>query len=147
MSHQVNVIGAPLVFEHDNSVLLGLRAVGALYMVSTWQVPASHVEFVSPHRYAVGEAAEELDVDIREEYLELVHTVHLLDAGDHQPRMQLLFRVHRWQNAPKVNEPDDCGDLGWFPRHARREPLVDDTRPALEGIATGRTYTEMGWTH
>lgn len=64
---------------------------------------------------SVREAAEELDVAVDEDSLELVHVVHLLDPEHHRPRVQLFFRVHRWHGELTNNEPDRCAELAWWP--------------------------------
>jgi 8-oxo-dGTP pyrophosphatase MutT (NUDIX family) len=141
----LNVIGAHLLFERDGHILLGKRAPDALYAPDTWHVPAGHVEHESATAGAVREGAEELAVTIREENLELVHTVHMLNpSGDSVPRMQLFFRVLVWQGSPYIAEPDKCSALDWFAWDCLPTPLVDYTRTALDGIRAGRTFTALG---
>lgn len=146
MATTLNVIGAHLLFERDGHILLGKRAPDALYAPDTWHVPAGHVEYESATASAVREGAEELGIVMREEDLELVHTVHLRDPGGASvPRMQLFFRVLAWQGNPYIAEPDKCSALGWFAWGALPTPLVDYTRTALDGIRAGRTFTALGW--
>lgn len=139
-------IGAHLLFEHQGRVLLGKRAVNATFAASTWHLPAGCVEpGESARACAVREAAEELAVTLDAPDLELVHTVHLRDTPDSEPLIQLFFRVHRWQGEPRNNEPHKCQQLSWFAPAALPGPLVRYARTALEGIAQGWSYTEMGW--
>lgn len=145
MTTTPNTIGTHLLFERDGRVLLGKRAPGSVYAPDTWHLPAGHVEHESATAGAVREGAEELGVTIREEDLELVHTVHLRDPGGSVPRMQLFFRVHAWQGSPYIAEPHKCSALGWFAQDSLPTPLVDYTRAALDGIAAGRAFTTMGW--
>ncbi|MCQ8774299.1 NUDIX hydrolase [Streptomyces telluris] len=147
MSFQPNIVGAHLVFENKGHVLLGLRTPDALFAANVWHVPAGHVEWESARACAVREAEEELGITVAEPDLELVHAVHLLDAGDAEavPRLQLFFRVHRWHGEPQLMEPDRCVEWRWWPLHALPEPTVEYTVAALEGIAHGWPYTDVGW--
>ncbi|MEV4443414.1 NUDIX domain-containing protein [Streptomyces sp. NPDC049577] len=145
MSFLPNVLGAHLVFERDGHVLLGLRPPDALFAANVWHVPAGHVERESARACAVREAREELGVTVHEPDLELVHTVHLLGAENTVPRLQLFFRVHRWHGEPRVMEPDRCVKWQWWPLHTLPEPTVEYTVAALEGIAHGWPYTDVGW--
>ncbi|MGW8378297.1 NUDIX domain-containing protein [Streptomyces sp. ODS28] len=142
-------IGAHLLFERDQHVLLGRRGPRAVFAPDTWHLPAGRVEHAESARAcAVREAAEELALTLDPPALELVHTVHLLEpgaSGEPVPLLQLFFRVHGWQGVPRNNEPDKCRELGWHPRTALPSPLVGYARAALEGIAQGWSYTEMGW--
>ncbi|MDT0453129.1 NUDIX hydrolase [Streptomyces hesseae] len=149
MSFLPNIVGAHLLFERRGHVLLGLRPPDALLAANVWHVPAGHVERESVRACAVREAGEELGVIVDEPDLELVHTVHLLDADadaeDTVPRLQLFFRAHRWRGEPRVMEPDRCVEWRWWPLHALPDPTVEYTVAALEGIASGWSYTAMGW--
>lgn len=145
MTTQLSGIGAHLLFEHDGAVLLGKRAPGAAFAPETWHLPAGHVEAESARACAVREAAEELALELREEDLQLVHMVHLLEPRDALPRAQLFFRVTSWRGVPVNNEPDKCTALEWFPRTELPQPLVDYTRQALHHISTGSSYSQQGW--
>ncbi|MGW1908801.1 NUDIX hydrolase [Streptomyces cinnamoneus] len=138
-----NIIGAHLLFERRGRVLLGLRPPDALFAANVWHVPAGHVERESVRACAVREAGEELGVIVEEPDLELVHTVHLLgaDAEDAVPRLQLFFRAHQWRGEPRVMEPDRCVEWRWWPLHSLPDPTVEYTVAALEGIASGWSYT------
>ncbi|MFI9307191.1 NUDIX hydrolase [Streptomyces triculaminicus] len=140
-----NIVGAHLLFERRGHVLLGLRPPDALFEANVWHAPAGHVERESVRACAVREADEELGITVAEPDLELVHTVHLLHADNSVPRLQLFFRVHRWQGEPQLMEPDRCVEWRWWPLHALPEPTVEYTVAALEGMANGWPYTDMGW--
>ncbi|MFF7725726.1 NUDIX domain-containing protein [Streptomyces sp. NPDC008001] len=145
MSHALTVIGAHLLFERADHVLLGRRSPEAAFAPDTWHFPAGHVEDgESARRCAVRESEEELGISVREHDLQLVHVVHLREE-DGSPRMQMVFRVHRWAGEPQLKEPDRCTAWAWWPRVALPDPIVDYTEVALEGIAAGWSYTDMGW--
>ncbi|MEV4743270.1 NUDIX domain-containing protein [Streptomyces sp. NPDC049555] len=145
MSFQPTIVGAHLYFERHGEVLLGLRPPDALFGAHAWHVPAGHVERESARACAVREAAEELGITVAEPDLELVHTVHLRGREGGLPRLQLFFRVHRWSGEPQLREPDRCVEWRWWPLRALPDPMVEYTVAALEGMAHGWPYTDMGW--
>ncbi|MGI5438782.1 NUDIX hydrolase [Streptomyces shenzhenensis] len=141
-----NVIGVHLYLERDGEILLGLRHPNSAYAPLEHHFLAGHCERESAIACLIREAAEEAGLLIKAEDVDLVHTVHVLDAPGTQPRLQLVFRAHRWQSEPQVLEPDKCVNWGWWPADALPEPTVAYTRAAIDGIRRGRLYTELGWT-
>ncbi|MFJ9420029.1 NUDIX domain-containing protein [Streptomyces sp. NPDC101227] len=139
-----SVIGVHLVLERAGQVLLGLRS-GTGWRDGHFHVPAGHLEAgETVTAGAVREAAEELGLALREQDLELVHTVHHWTAED-DPRLQLFFRVRSWDGEPANAEPDKCAQLRWFPIDALPEPMVDFTAVALNHIGRGSTFSCVGW--
>lgn len=141
-----NVVGAHLYLEDDEGrVLLGLRHPDSAYAGSTWHFPAGHCEQESAVSCLVREAREETGLVVEPADVEFVHLVHIVHTSGSRPRMQLVFRVRRWQGTPEVREPDKCLAWQWWSPDALPEPLVPYTRKAIEAIGEGRLYTEMGW--
>ncbi|MFF0433720.1 NUDIX domain-containing protein [Streptomyces sp. NPDC004327] len=112
---------------------------------STWHALAAHVERESVRACLVREAWEEAGLVVEPADLTLVHTVHVLDRADAEPRIQLFFAASRWSGAPAVREPEKCTAWEWWPLDALPEPTVAYTRAAIDGIRAGRAYTELGW--
>ncbi|MBT2401865.1 NUDIX domain-containing protein [Streptomyces sp. ISL-100] len=140
-----NVIGGHLYLEREGTVLLGKRHPDAAFAPSTWHLLAGHCEFEAVRTCVAREAAEESGLQIDEQDLRLVHTVHVLDPGSTQPRLQMFFAATRWTGEPELREPDRCTEWRWWPLNALPDQLVEYTRVALKGIARGSTYTQMGW--
>ncbi|MDX2828530.1 NUDIX hydrolase [Streptomyces ipomoeae] len=141
-----NVIGVHLYLEREGEILLGLRHPDSAYAPLEHHFLAGHCERESAVACLIREAAEEAGLVIKAEDVDLVHTVHLLDAPGTQPRLQLVFRARQWQGEPQVLEPDKCVKWGWWPADALPEPTVAYTRAAIDGIRHKRHYTELGWT-
>lgn len=138
------VVGVHLIFERDNRVLLGLRQ-GTGWRDGYYHVPAGHLEEgETATACAVREASEELGLALREDDLELVHTVHHATGVD-DPRIQLFFRVRQWVCEPVNAEPHLCAGLDWFLLQALPEPMVEHTKAALELFPRGITYSNLGW--
>ncbi|MET9878939.1 NUDIX domain-containing protein [Actinacidiphila glaucinigra] len=143
----LHIVGAHLYLENTaGEVLLGLRHPDSAFAGGEWHFPAGHCERESAVACLVREADEEAGLRISPEDAEFAHAVHLVDAAGGRPRMQLVFRVRRWQGEPVIREPDKCLSWRWWHPDALPERLVPYTRAAIEGIRAGRPYTESGWT-
>ncbi|MEU6379550.1 NUDIX hydrolase [Streptomyces sp. NPDC046909] len=140
------VIGVHLYLERDGEILLGLRHPDSAYAPLQHHFLAGHCEQESATACLVREAWEEAGLVISAEDVELVHTVHLVDAPGGQPRIQLVFRAHRWHGEPEVKEKDKCVSWGWWPINALPEATVTYTRVAVDCIQQGGRYSELGWT-
>lgn len=141
-----NVVGVHLYLENARGdLLLGLRHPDCAYAGETWHFLAGHCEQESAVACLVREAYEEAGLLIHPEDAELVHTVHLCDVPGTQPRLQLVFRVRRWEGQPVIREPDKCLAWRWWSPSALPEPIVAYTRTAVERLREGHRYTEMGW--
>ncbi|MFE5809234.1 NUDIX domain-containing protein [Streptomyces sp. NPDC056491] len=140
-----HIIGVHLYLEHEGRVLLGLRHPDSVFGASHHHLLAGHCERESAIACLIREAREEAGLRIGAADLELAHTVHVVDPPGSRPRMQLVFRAHRWEGTPEVLEPDKCVGWDWWPAKALPEPIVPYARAAIEGIRAGRRYTEMGW--
>ncbi|MFE6331754.1 NUDIX domain-containing protein [Streptomyces sp. NPDC057806] len=140
-----NVIGAHLYLERDGHTLLGLRHPDVAFAAEQWHALAGHVERESVRSCLVREALEEAGLVIHPEDLELVHTVHVLEHADANPRIQFFFRARAWRGEPEVREPDRCVRWQWWPLDDLPEPMVPYTRTAILGIRSGEPYSEMGW--
>ena len=139
-----SVIGVHLIFLRGDKVLLGLRE-GTGWRDGHFHVTAGTLEpGETVTAGAVREAAEELGLDLREEDLELVHTVHHW-TGEDDPRLQLFFRVRRWSGEPVNAERQKCAGLGWYPMTDLPEPMVDFTAVALSLFPQGVTFSCVGW--
>ncbi|WP_078865201.1 MULTISPECIES: NUDIX hydrolase [unclassified Streptomyces] len=143
---ELQVIGVHLYLEDEEGrVLLGLRHPDSAYAGRTWHFLAGHCEREPAVGCLVREAHEEAGLVIDPSDAQYAHAVHLLDGPGAPPRMQLVFRVRRWQGTPEVREPDKCLAWQWWWPERLPEPIVPYTRAAIDGIRAGRPYTELGW--
>ncbi|MGW7004184.1 NUDIX hydrolase [Streptomyces sp. NPDC054933] len=137
-------VGGHLYLERDGQALLGKRSPTAVFAPSTWHALAGHLDDGESVRACVArEAREEAGLLIAEDELDLVHVVHLRE--DNKTLMEMFFRPQRWSGEPQLREPGKCTEWRFFGLDALPDDLVPYTRAALEGIAAGRPYTELGW--
>ncbi|MGW2051546.1 NUDIX hydrolase [Streptomyces sp. NPDC001858] len=141
----LNVVGVHLYLERDGKILLGLRHPDSPFAPGRHHFLAGHCEQESAVACLVREAREEAGLEIEAADVELAHVVHVVDAPDAQPRLQLVFRARRVRGEPQLLEPDRCLGWDWWPLDALPEPMVPYARAAIAGIREGRLYTELGW--
>ncbi|MER6915594.1 NUDIX domain-containing protein [Streptomyces sp. NPDC000594] len=142
----LHIVGGHLYLERGNRVLLGRRHPGSAFGGGLWHVLAGHVDDGEPVRDCVArEAFEEAGLLIDPAELRLVHTVHMSGAAGAAPRLQLFFTARRWKGEPRVREPRCTTVWRWWPREALPDDLVPYTRAAIDSIAAGRVYSELGW--
>ncbi|MFI8823522.1 NUDIX domain-containing protein [Streptomyces sp. NPDC053431] len=140
-----HVVGVHLYLERDGQILLGLRHPDSAYAGGSWHLLAGHCEAEAATACLVREAYEEAGLVIDPADVELVHTVHMVNRPGAQPRIGLFFRAHLWEGTPELREPDKCVAWQWWSPKDLPEPIVPYTRAAIEGIRSGRAYTELGW--
>ncbi|MFI9273173.1 NUDIX domain-containing protein [Kitasatospora sp. NPDC052896] len=139
------VVGVHLVLVDEGAVLLGRRR-NTTYAAGLWHLPAGHMEPGEPiTRSMTREAAEELAITIAEDDLELVHTLHHLDADDGRSRLQLFFRPARYQGRVHNAEPHKCEALHWWPLGQLPADILPYTAHALGEITRGNSLSTVGW--
>lgn len=143
----LHIVGVHLYLEDaQGRVLLGLRHPDSAYAASMHHFLAGHCERESAISCLVREAQEEAGLVIDPGDVELAHIVHLVDTPGDIPRIGMVFRARSWSGIPHVREPDKCTSWAFWDPEDLPEQVVPYTRAAIDGIRTGRLYTEMGWT-
>ncbi|OEV03794.1 NUDIX hydrolase [Streptomyces nanshensis] len=143
----LHVVGVHLYLEDAQGwVLLGLRHPDSAYAPSMHHFLAGHCERESAISCLVREAQEEAGLAVDPGGVELAHVVHLVDTPGDIPRVQMVFRARSWSGTPEVREPDKCTRWSFWNPRALPEQVVPYVRAAIDGIRTGRLYTELGWT-
>ena len=125
----------------EDQVLLHLRA-GTGYMDGWWDFAGSgHVEEGETASQAVSrECGEELGIVVHSENTRFLHVNHRL--GD-RTYYDLYFQVLAWEGEPRINEPDKCTDLRWFPMDQLPQRMISQRRHALELWRSGTVYSEI----
>ncbi|MFI9365615.1 NUDIX domain-containing protein [Kitasatospora sp. NPDC053057] len=139
------VVGVHLILIENGRVLLGQRA-NTTFASHHWHAPAGHLEAGESVLAGMArEADEELGITIQEEDLDLVHTLHHLDADDGAGRLQLFFTPRAYTGKITNREPDKCAALRFWPLDGLPEPIVGYTADALAQITAGRPLSVVGW--
>lgn len=153
------VVDSHLLFERGERVLLGRRPRNAARHPGVWQLPSCVVVGESARSCAVRRAAAAVGVSVQAEELELVHLLHVAGTESAHGRVECVFRVHRWGGEPSLRPGDGrrggtpsegdgvpCAELAWWHRRSLPGQLTWSAGAALEGIASGWSYTDLGWT-
>lgn len=115
------------------------------YMDGYYDFSASgHVENMETMKMTtIREAKEELDIEIEMKDIEFITLIHKETNGNIY--YNGYFKVTKWKNEPKINEPEKNEELKWFKLSEIPENLVDDRKEAIENYKTKILYSEYGW--
>lgn len=142
-----------LFMERDNKILM-LRRANTGFRDGEYSFVAGHVDGgESVKQAAIREAKEEAGILVREEDLELIHTMHrlneaegYLDQGEkHIERIDFFMRTDKWEGEIKNMEEDKCDDLSWFDIDSLPDNTIDYIKFVIEEIRKGNIYSEYGW--
>lgn len=120
-------------------VLLQLRQ-GTGWRDGHWASLAGHVEEGETARAAAArEALEECGVQVSEEDLQPLTTVHRTTpgAGQVEQRVDFFWTAEAWTGVPRIAEPDRTADLRWFPLDSLPDPVVPHERDVLVRLSGG----------
>ena len=133
--------GVHVLIERDGCVLF-MRRAGTGFFDGLWSLPGGHVEDGESLRDAARrELAEELDIDVAAEALEMLGVVHRRSDTN---RIDFFLRATHWRGEPRVAEPHKCDALAWHAADAPPAHTVPYVREALVQCAVP-WIVEHGW--
>lgn len=144
MRGTTNVPSVYVLLRRAGKIVFVLRS-NTGYMDGKYCLPAGHVEGLeSFSQAAVREAMEEVGIGLSPKQLRHIHTMHR-NNGDHV-RVDVFFEADGWAGDPVNNEPEVHGELVWFDEsNLPFDKIVDWQAAAMERIARGERYSEIGW--
>jgi ADP-ribose pyrophosphatase YjhB (NUDIX family) len=123
--------------------ILLLRRYNTGYEDGNYSVIAGHLDGNETFREAmIREAKEEADIDIKPEYLEVVHVMHRKSEDE---RIDFFFVAKKWEGEPKNMEPQRCDDLRWFELNNLPKNIIPYVKQAICCFLDGVFYSEHGW--
>ena len=130
-----------LILEKDGKVLLQQRK-NTGHEDGNYGLPSGHVEEGESCTQALGrEIKEEIDIDINESDVEVVHVMQNNTID------RMYFNVHckvsKWKGTPTNLEPEKCSDLSWFPIDDLPDNTINYIRATLEYVRKGVSYSEF----
>lgn len=132
-----------LILVKDKKVLLQ-RRFNTGYEDGNYSLPGGHIEKREHATLAaIREAKEELGIDVQEESLELVHTMHRLSNG--QERLDLAFLITEWSNEPQNVEPEKADNLAWFNINKLPDNTISCIYHVINCFKEKISYSEYGW--
>lgn len=136
-----------LILKRNNAIILGRRQNSGYYD-GWYSLPAGHVEATElPVSALVREVKEEIGIDLNPEDIRLTHTMYRTAHDETGDRSDYFFTVEKWNEEPKIMEPDKCDDLNWFPINQLPEKTVHYIKDVIQKIEKGIQYSEIDLEH
>lgn len=128
------------IFDGDQILLMRRKNTG--YRDGWYSVVAGHVEARESATHAmIREAKEEIGIELRQDWLRLVHVMHRFE---NQERVDFFFKALKFLGEPKILE-DKADDLRWFPVNNLPKNTVPYVKQAIDMTLKGEIYSEYGW--
>lgn len=117
------------------------------WMDGYWDFSASgHVEEnESMKMTAVREAKEELGIEMEIEDVEFMSMLHTNTPNTGQIYYNGHFKIKKWKDEPRVNEPNKCEEVKWFGIRDLPENIIKSRKLAIENYKSHIFYDEYGW--
>jgi 8-oxo-dGTP diphosphatase len=141
-------VGVGVMLLKGNKVLLGRRhedpkkADSELHGEGTWTMPGGKIEFGEKMKSAaVREVFEETGILLERKNLEqislsddIIPDAHFITIG---------FLCRGFEGNPKVMEPDEISEWGWFSLNELPNPIFGPSQKILEAFMKKRDKTEL----
>jgi ADP-ribose pyrophosphatase YjhB (NUDIX family) len=142
-SRFTQIVAVHIFFIKNKKILLARRC-NTGYEDGNFSVPAGHVEENEPClEAAVRETKEEINVEVKQSDLELVHVMHRKSNG--QYRIDFFFKCSKWTGEPKINEFDKCDQLEWFFINKLPNNVIPYIQQAIDKVENNTNYSELGF--
>ena len=92
-------------------------------------------------RAMVREAKEEGGIDVEENDLKVVHTMHRTNEIGIE-YADFFLTTEKWRGEPMIMEKDKCDDLSWFLLNELPENIIPYIKLALENTRAEVTFSE-----
>lgn len=132
----------------DGKILLGKRhgdptkADSELRGEGTWTMPGGKLEFQESFESGVArEVLEETGIAVNAKSLKLVSVSNDKIPEAHFVTLGFLCAEHRGE--PRVMEPDEITEWGWFPLDSLPSPLYFPSERVLANYRNGTLYHEL----
>jgi 8-oxo-dGTP pyrophosphatase MutT (NUDIX family) len=136
-------VAAYLVLVKEGQVLL-LRRYNTGYQDGKYSLVAGHLDGdETAGQCILREAAEEAGIALKPEELEVVHVQHRR-APDRE-YIDIYLCASKWGGDVSNLEPEKCDELRWCPINELPDNILPEVKQALEHIASGVHYGEIGW--
>ncbi len=135
-------VNAYLILRHKDEILFYLRK-NTGYCDGMWSLVAGHVEDGEPASTAmIRETREEIGIELSSSQIKVVHVMH---RKTNRLNVDVFFDCRSWHGVIKNLESEKCEKLEFFPVSVLPSNIVDYVAIALDHIAQGEFYSEIGW--
>ncbi len=91
----------------------------------------------------IREAEEEIGVQVVEEDLKLVNTMHCNDGKEQW--VNATFITEKWLGEPRICEPHKHSEVKWIDINNLPENVIPFVKQSIEDYLRGKYYSEYGW--
>jgi 8-oxo-dGTP diphosphatase len=146
MSGTTNRPTAHVLIRRGNELLFVMRS-NTVWQRGKYSLPAGRVETGESFREAaVREVLEEVGLRVLPEQLRQVYTLHRNEAECGTIWVEVFFEAELWEGEPHNGEPSLHSGIEWLPAGALPlDKIIPNHAAALQNLALGETYSEMGW--
>lgn len=136
------VVTVSLVLIKDDKILLQ-RRYNTGYEDGNYNLPSGHLEGNESVKNAmIREAKEEIGIDIKQEDLEVILSMHRKSKRE---EIDYFLKADKWSGEIKNMEPEECDDLSWYQLKDLPKNTIDFIRVAMESYTNNITFIEYGW--
>lgn len=138
-------ISASYLFLRRGDELLLMLRKNTGYFDGWYCVPSGHVEEGElPIDALLRETEEEIGIHLDRVSVRPVHAMFRLKHDATGNRADYFFEVSDWPGDPMNGEPEKCERIEWFSMSKLPENIMPHIQEALQEIARGNIYSELG---
>lgn len=134
-------VSVQLILKKEDKVFL-LRRANTGFGDGKYGFVGGHVEENEEIKKAmIREAKEEIDIDIKEEDLQVKYVMNR-KVGEKE-YIDFVLTTDKWSGEEKIMEPEKCDHIGWYPMNELPENIIDFEKHLLK--EHNDFYIPWGW--
>jgi 8-oxo-dGTP diphosphatase len=102
------------IIRNEKGEVLFSQRKNTGFMDGKYQLPAGHMDGNETMAFAMArELKEEIDIDVQEKDMKVVHISHRISLGGRE-YFDVYLEVLNYTGTPCINEPEKCSALDYF---------------------------------
>lgn len=102
------------IIRNEKGAILFSQRKNTGFMDGKYQLPAGHMDGNETMKVAmIRELKEEIDIDVQEKDIRVVHISHRVSLGGRE-YFDVYLEVSKFAGVPIINEPEKCSLLQYF---------------------------------
>lgn len=93
----------------------------------------------------IREAKEEIGIDIKEQDLQFISTMHTKLKNKNLEYIFIIFKSNNYNGIPTIKEPDKCSNLTWFDIENLPVDIIESRKIMLNNYLNKIPYYEYGF--
>jgi len=129
-----------LLLIRKEKILL-LRRFNTGFEDGKYCLVAGHVKENEKIKQAIiRETREEIGIEILPENVQLFHVMRRRSDSE---RIDFFFECKKWEGEPKIEEPEKCDDLSWFPIDDLSPNAIPYIRTAIKNYRNNIFFSDL----